>query len=97
MTTKQLLAHMFSTYGNITSGDLRQNDIKMSTAYDVNMPIEMLLNQVEDGMEYAATGNNPKTPEQIVMTGQHLIAETGMFTDDIKMWKRLPEGDKTWV
>ena len=97
VTTKQLLAHLFSTYGNITSGDLRQNDIKMNTAYDVNMPIETLFDQVEDGMEYAAAGNNPKTPEQIVMTGQQLITETGMFTDDIKMWKRLPNADKTWV
>ena len=61
------------------------------------MPIEMLFDQVEDGMEYVAAGNNPKTPEQIVMTGQQLITETGMFTADIKMWKRRPEGDKTWV
>jgi len=44
VTTKQLLAHLFVTYGTITSGDLRQNDIKMNTAYDVNIPIEMLFN-----------------------------------------------------
>ena len=67
VTTKQPLAHLFSTYRNITSGDLRQNDIKMNTVYDVNMPIETLFDQVEDGMEYAAAGNNPKTPEKIVL------------------------------
>ena len=97
VTTKQLLAHLFTSYGNITSGDLRQNDVKMNMAYDVNMPIEVLFDQIEDGMDYAAAGNNPKTPEQIVMTGQQLITETGMFTDEIKIWKRLPALDKTWT
>ena len=53
-----------------------------------------MLDQVEDSIEYATAGNNPKTLEQIVMTGQQLITETGMFIDNIKMWKRLPEGDK---
>ena len=48
-------------------------------------------------MEYAATGNNPKTPEQIVMKGNQLITETRMFTDNIKLWKKLPSLDKTWV
>ena len=57
----------------------------MNTAYDVNLPIEVLFDQVEDGMDYADAGNHPFTPEQIVMTGQQLIQETGMFADDLKL------------
>ena len=53
----------------------------MSAPYDINLLIEVLLDQVEDRMVYVDTGNHPKTPEQIIMTGQHLIQETGMFTD----------------
>ena len=57
----------------------------MNTAYDVNLPIEVLFDQVEDGMDYAGAGNHLFTPEQIVMTGQQLIQETGMFADDLKL------------
>ena len=42
----------------------------MNTAYDVSLPIETLFDQIEDRMDYADVGNHPKTPEQIVMTGQ---------------------------
>ena len=65
----------------------------MNILYNINMPIEILFNQIEDGMDYAAVGNNPKTPQRIVMTGQQLITETGMFTNKIKDWKRLPAAD----
>ena len=97
VSTKQLLTHLFLTYGKISGTDLRLNDTKMNAAYDVNLPIECLFDQVEDGMEYADAGGNPKTPEQIVMTGQQLLTETGMFTDDLKIWRRLPAPDRTWT
>ena len=42
----------------------------MNMAYNVNMPIKALFDQAEDGMDYAAAGNNPKTPKHIVMKGQ---------------------------
>ena len=57
----------------------------MTISYDVNMPIEVLFDQIEDGMEYADAGNNPKTPKQIFMTGKQIITETVMFTDNIKL------------
>ena len=97
VTTKELLNHLFTTYGRISGNDLRVNDTRMNAPYDVNLPIEVLFDQVEDGMDYADAGNHPKTPAQIVMTGQQLIQETGMFADDLKIWKRLPAPDRTWT
>eukprot|EP00593_Proboscia_inermis_P015993 CAMPEP_0171311732 /NCGR_PEP_ID=MMETSP0816-20121228/22010_1 /TAXON_ID=420281 /ORGANISM="Proboscia inermis, Strain CCAP1064/1" /LENGTH=118 /DNA_ID=CAMNT_0011796701 /DNA_START=14 /DNA_END=370 /DNA_ORIENTATION=+ len=69
----------------------------MNMSYNVNMPIKVLFNQIKDGMDYITAGNNHKTSEQIVMTGQQLITETGMFTDEIKDWKRLSAADRTWI
>ena len=83
ITTKALLTHLFTTYGKISGNDLRLNTVKMNTAYNVNLPIEVLFDQVEDGMEYADAGSHPFTPEQIVMTGQQLLQETGMLTDEV--------------
>ena len=48
--TKALLTHLFTTYGKISGNDLRLNNVKMNTTYDVNLPIEVLFDQVEDGM-----------------------------------------------
>ena len=97
VTTKQLLTHLFTTYGKITGNDLRLNDASMNRAYNVNLPIEVLFDQIEDGMDYADADNHPKTPAQIVMTGQQLIQETGMFADNLKLWKRLPDLERTWT
>ena len=73
VTNKQLLTHIFTTYRKTTGNDPRQNDIKMNTAYGINLPIEVLFDQVEYYMDYADAGNYPKTTDQIVMTGQQLI------------------------
>ena len=89
--------HMYTTYKEITDNGLHLNNIKMNAAYNVNLPIKVLFDQVEDGMDYANTKNHPKTLDQIVMTGQQLIQDTGVLTDDFKVWKRLPDPDKTWV
>ena len=96
VSTKELLAHLFVTYGKINGGDLRRNEAVMNTPFDVNLPIEVLFDQIEDGMDYADAGNHPFTPAQIVMKGQQLIQETGMFPDDMKAWKRLPDNERTW-
>ena len=69
-TTKDLLTHLFTTYGEISGNNLRLNAAKTNAAYNVNLPIEVLFDQVEDGMDYADAGSHPFTPEQIVMTGQ---------------------------
>ena len=88
---------MFSLHGKISGNDLSQNEMKMNTAYNVNLPIEVLFDQVENGMDYTDAVNHLKTPEQIIMTGQKLAQETGMFTDKLKIWKRLLANDRTWT
>ena len=70
VSTKQLLTQLFITYGKISGNDLRQNNMKINTAYDVNLPIEVFFDQVEDWMDYADAFYHPKTPEKIIMTGQ---------------------------
>ena len=42
VSTKDLLAHLFTTYGRISGNDLRRNEAAMTVPYDVNLPIEVL-------------------------------------------------------
>jgi len=63
VTTKKLLTHLFVTYGKISGTDLCINDSRMNAAYNVNLPIDILFDQIEDGVDYTDAGAHPNTPE----------------------------------
>ena len=69
----------------------------MNQTYNVNLPIEVLFDQIEDGMDYTDAGNHPKTPAQKVMISQPIVQEIGIFADNLKVWKRLPDLDRAWT
>jgi hypothetical protein len=96
VTTRQILDHLYNQYARISAADLQENDVALKTAYDPNLPIETLFDQVENAVDFAAAGNTPYSPEQVVATAYQLVYATGMFLDDCKIWKRHPEAYKTW-
>jgi hypothetical protein len=96
VTTLQILDHLYNEYARISAADLQSNDVSFKSAYDPNLPIESLFDQIENAVEFAAAGNTPYSPEQVVATAYQLIYATGMFLDDCKLWKRQPGHYKTW-
>jgi hypothetical protein len=60
------------------------------------MPIETLFDQIEYGIDFAAAGLTPYTPQQVVTNAYQLVYATGMFLDDCKVWKRRDAAYKTW-
>ena len=42
-TTRDILDHLYNTYANISSTDLRNNDKAMKIAYDTNLSIDVLI------------------------------------------------------
>ena len=77
-------------YANISSTDLRNNEKVMNTVYDTNLSIEVLIEYIEDAVEFAAAGCTPYTAEQVVNTAYQLIYKVVMFADNCKLWKRKP-------
>jgi len=96
VTTLQLLNHLYENYAKITRNNLCENDQRMNTAYDPNNPIEVLIDQIEDAINFAATGNVPYTPKQIVNVAYNLVFHTRVFNDEYKEWRKLPAVDQTW-
>ena len=92
-----MMAHLYLHYAKITPNDLALNDKAMKTAYDPNMPIENLFEQINDAVEYASAGKTPYTPLQIVTTAYQLIFDTGVFSLDCKEWRKKATDDKTWA
>ena len=68
----------------------------MRVDYDVNQPMEVLIEQIEDAVNMAATDDNSYSAEQVVTVAYNLVLKTGMFVDDCKLWRRRGAGDKTW-
>ena len=96
VSTRDILDHLYAQYARISSADLQDNDITFKSPYDPNMPIETLFDQIKNGIDYAAAGLSPCSPEQVINNAFQLIYATGMFLDDCKTWKWKAAAYKTW-
>ena len=87
-TTQALLDHLYSTYANISASSLQDNNKRLRSPYDRNQPFETLINQFENAVDYASTGDTPYTPAQVIGIAFQLMFQTGIFNDDCKLWRR---------
>lgn len=84
VTTLQLLTHLYDTYAMIKDPDLDVNKARMYAPYDINLPIETLFDQIEEGLEYAAAGRSLFTNEQVMSIAYMTVLKNGMFPDETK-------------
>ena len=96
-TTRALLYHLYSTYANIFASTLQDNDKRLRAPYDSNQPFETLIDKVKNAVDYASAGDTPYNPAQVVGIAFQLVFQTGIFKNDCKLWRRQPEGVKTWT
>ena len=94
---RNLLTHLFNNYGNITQLELEDNDTKMRTLWDPNSPFDCLVQQLEDGQDYADDGGQPYTTDQLLCIAYTLIFKTGLYFEDCKAWNAKPNNEKTWT
>jgi hypothetical protein len=52
ISARDMLDHLFETYGNITAVDLEINFEHMRQAWDPQQPVETLLKQIQDCADY---------------------------------------------
>ena len=95
-TALRLLTHLIDTYANIDEYDLRANQARLDTPFDPNTPIERLYHQVEEAVAFADAGKTPFTDRQKLNAAVSAIAASGVFNDDVKEWRKKPDGDQTW-
>ena len=76
VTTKEMLAHLYLAYVKISDGDLEENDKQIRADYNVNQPMEVLFEQIDDSVDIAVTANNPYLAEQVVTSAHNLVFKT---------------------
>lgn len=96
VTALDLLTHLHTTYGTITSTDRDTYHARLHAPWTPPTPIESLFKQLEDGKRMAALAKEPIADSQLVRIGQTLIFKTGLFPDGCRDWRLKPDADRTW-
>jgi hypothetical protein len=94
---RDMLDHLFETYGNITAVDLEINFEHMRRAWDPQQPVETLFKQIQDCADYSEAGGVPIGPSQQINVGYANIFATGHFMSACRRWNDKPAADKTWT
>jgi hypothetical protein len=69
ISAKDMLDHLFETYGNITAVDLEINFEHIRRAWDPQQPVETLFKQIQDCSDYSEAGGVPIGPSQQINVG----------------------------
>jgi hypothetical protein len=96
ISARDMLDHLFETYGNITAVDLEINFEHMRRAWDPQQPVESLFKQIQDCAYYSEAGGVPIGPSQQINVGYAKIFATGQFTSACRCWNEKPAAEKTW-
>jgi hypothetical protein len=62
ISASAMLDHLFETYGNITSVNLKTNFEHMRRAWDLSQPVESLFKHIQDCADYSEAGGSPHWP-----------------------------------
>lgn len=96
ITTRMFIQYLYTSYSNITSTQLADNDTQMRSPCDPNQHIEFLYEQIDSAVAFAASANNEYTTKQMVSVVYEIIFQTGVYADDCKLWRKKTDSDKTW-
>ena len=92
-----MLEHLYNTYVKISSTDLKTNAGKMAKPYGPNKPFKVLIQQVQDAVDFADHGGAPFTADYILNTAYNLVFQIGVFKDNCKDWRnRRSPLTKNW-
>jgi hypothetical protein len=96
ISARDMLYHLFSTYGNITAVDLEINFEHMRRAWDPQQPVEALFKQIQDYADYSEAGGVLIGHPQQTNVGYAKIIATGHFTS-ARRWNEKSLAEKTWA
>lgn len=96
VTTRDLLDHLLDRYRKITLADMVECQKALNEPLDPSLPIDVYFKKIDDTAQYAADGNTPFTPEQILQAAYHAVSSTGLYIEPCKQWRRRTAVDKMW-
>jgi hypothetical protein len=96
ISAREMMDHLFMTYGNITAVDLESNFEQMRRAWDPHQPVESLFKQLQDCADYSEAGGVIIGHPHQINVGYTNIFATGHFMSACRRWNEKPNIEKTW-
>jgi hypothetical protein len=96
VTPLQILTHLWTTYGAVSTEDLSANWTRMNTPWNPPTPIESLYSQLKVGKDFAEEGAELISDTQLQRIAYDLIQATGLFEVACREWRNKPTATKTW-
>jgi hypothetical protein len=97
ISSRDMLDHLFATYGNITAVDLEINFDHMRRAWDPQQPVESLFKKIRDCVDYSEAGGVLIGHPKQINVGYAKIFATGHFMSACRWWEKKPLTEKTWA
>jgi hypothetical protein len=97
ISARDMLYHLFETYGNITAVNLEINFEHMRRAWDPQQPVETLFKKIQDCADYSEAGGVPIGHPQQINVGYAKIFATGHFMSACRRWNEKPSAEQTWT
>jgi hypothetical protein len=97
ISARDMLDHLFETYGNIAAVDLKINFEHMRRAWDPQQPVETLFKQIQDCADYSEAGGVLIVHPQHINVEYAEIFATGHFMSACRRWNNKLTVEKTWT
>jgi hypothetical protein len=97
ISARDMLDHLFETYGNITAVDLEINFEHMRRAWYPQQPVESLFKQIKDCADYSESASVLIGHPQQINVGYAKILATGHFMSACCRWNEKHAIEKTWT
>jgi hypothetical protein len=97
ISARDMLDHLFETYGNITAVDLEINCEHMRRAWDPQQPVESLFKQIQDCADYSEAGGVLIVHPKQINVGYAKIFGTCHLISDCRRWNEKHAIEKTWT
>ena len=88
---------MMERYGKIRASDNEACKQALAEPIELDRPIDIYFQRVEDAIQFTQDGKTPFIPAQIVQTSYHTINKTGLYSLALKEWRKKAMADKTWA
>jgi hypothetical protein len=97
ISARDMLDHLFETYGKITAVDLEINFEHMRRAWDPQHPVESIFKKIQDCPKYSEAGGVLIGHPQQINVGYANISKTGHFMSACRRWNKTHTIEKTWT
>jgi hypothetical protein len=91
----ELLEHLNTTYGTITSDQLSTNKNRFSSEWNTDAPIEDLWTRTEECRTFATAGDEPIPESETVRTLLGIIEKSGLLATAVADWRKRSPPDMT--